>query len=368
MLDNKTLLETVNAYRESESQSEAAKSLGIARSTLQNRLRLAAKAGLDGSIVTQITPGFSINGVSTLYDADGKIKSQWIKAKPNEPSFEDIAEYFKDAFSALDGNSPSVSYPTHVNSELMNVYPIADPHVGLLSWAAETGEDFDIRIVERLMCDSFDELIKRSPDASIGFIENLGDFFHGNDYKNMTPASGNILDMDTRYQKMIYVGARILKNMVERALEKHETVIVRNVAGNHDPASMVALNISLSMFYSNNPRVIIEDSPRQLWAMRFGNTLIGCHHGHTMKPERAAMALACDYSKEWGESKFRVIHSGHIHHEKVIEVGNVRCESFETLAAKDAYAAEHGYVAGRSIQAITFHKERGEIGRSRVNV
>jgi len=368
MIDNQILIDTINAYNEAGNQCEAAKRLGIARSTLQNRLRQASAAGLDTLALKPVPPGHSIKGISTLYDADGNVRSQWVKTRTNEPSFEDIAEYFKDAFTAIEGSSPSVSEPKHTDEKLLNIYPVADLHVGMLSWAAETGDDYDIKIVEQLTSDNFEQLFQRSPDAKTAMILNLGDYFHANDYKNMTPASGNILDVDSRYQKMIYVGARIMKNLVERALEKHKTVIVRNVAGNHDPASIVALNIALSMYYSGNPRVIVEDSPKQLWAMTFGNVLIGTHHGHKMPPARAAMALACDYSKEWGNSKYRVIYSGHYHNERVVEVGDVRCEQFQTLAAKDEYAASHGYTSGRSLQSITFHETFGEVGRSRVNV
>jgi predicted phosphodiesterase len=368
MIDNQILIETINAYNETGSQVEAAKRLGIARSTLQNRLRQASAAGLDTLALKPVPPGHSIKGISTLYDANGNVTSQWVKTRTNEPSFEDIAEYFKDALSIVNGKSEFVPPPSDSDEDLLNIYPIADLHVGMLAWGEETGEDFDIKIVEQLVYDSFEKLFQRSPNSKTALILNLGDYYHTNDFKNMTPASGNILDVDTRYQKMIYVGARIMKNVIERALEKHETVVVRNVAGNHDPASIVALNLALSMFYSNIDRVIVEDSPKQLWAMSFGNSLVGCHHGHKMKADRAAMALACDYSKEWGDSKYRVIYSGHFHNERVVEVGNVRCEQFQTLAAKDEYAASHGYSSGRSIQSITFHKELGEVGRSRVNI
>lgn len=359
MIDDNEIL---SAFNEAGSKAAAARLLGLSRSAYRRRFDKINESSTFLEDASE-TLGFPTEAVS----------SYWVKSSTGsfhvkmDKHHEDIADYFKQAFLDIKDKS-IVTPPPLVDADLMNIYPIADLHVGMLSWSAETDEDYDIRIVEHLAYDSFEKLFDRSPNAGTALIEQLGDFFHSNDYKNMTPASGNILDVDTRYQKMIYVGARIMKNIIERALEKHEKVIVRNVAGNHDPASMVALNIALSMYYGNNPRVIIEDSPRQLWAMLFGNTLIGCHHGHMMKADRAAMALACSYPEEWGKSKFRTIHSGHIHHTKVIEVGNVLCESFQTLAAKDSYAASHGYISGRSLQSITIHKELGEVGRSRVNM
>ncbi len=41
----------------------------------------------------------------------------------------------------------------------------------------------------------------------------------------------------------------------------------------------------------------------------------------------------------WIAPKYRVFYYGHTHHEAAKEVGDVRVESFQTLAAKDAYAA-----------------------------
>ena len=87
-----------------------------------------------------------------------------------------------------------------------------------------------------------------------------------------------------------------------------------------------------------------------------------------MRPERMAMMLATDRAKDWGETEYRHFFFGHIHHETAKEVGPVRVESFSSPAAKDAYAAAGGYRSGRALNAVTFHAERGEICRHRVNI
>jgi hypothetical protein len=52
----------------------------------------------------------------------------------------------------------------------------------------------------------------------------------------------------------------------------------------------------------------------------------------------------------------------------VTELPGVVCEAFRTLAAKDAYAAGHGYRAGRDMRCIVHHKDFGEIERHRCDV
>ncbi len=349
-------------------QRKAAEKLNIARSTLQGRLAKAAKTGNDGLAFKPVPFGHSVKGVSTYYGEDGQPKGQWIKTRVDQVSIEDLIEYFKDAFREYDGASLPVTSPSWNDANQLTIYPVVDAHVGMLAWGAETGVDWDQKIAEGVIIDTYGKLISQSQPSETALIVNLGDLFHINDSKNVTPASGHLLDVDSRYQKIIYTGVRIMLKIIEMALTKHKHVILRNTAGNHDTDSCVALNVALSLFFSNNPRVTIEDSPRQLWAYQFGNTLLGFYHSHTMKPDRAAMALACEYSKEWGKSKYRMMMHGHYHSEMVKEVGNVRVEGFQTLAARDEYAASSGYCSGRSATAITIHVDRSEVGRHRVNI
>ncbi len=360
--------EAVKAVADYGSQKKAAKALGIARSTLQERLKKAARSGNDGLALKPVPFGHSVRGISTLYDADGIARSQWIKTKVDAVSIEDLAEYFSDAFRSYKGGSPIVLRPQTTDDSLLTVYPITDLHIGMMAWGAETGVDWDMKIAEETALDVYAKLIMQSQPSKTALLVNLGDFFHINDSKNVTPASGHLLDVDSRYQKIIYTGVRIFLKVIEMALGKHERVVVRNTKGNHDSDACVALNVALSLWFSDEKRVTIEDSPRQLWAYAFGNSLLGFYHSHTMKPDRAAMALACEYANEWGKSKYRMMMHGHYHQEMVKEVGNVRVEGFQTLAARDEYAASSGYYSGRSATAITFHELRGEIGRHRVNV
>lgn len=360
--------EAVHAFNEYGSQGKAAKALGISRRTLRDRLRRAAKNGTDGLAFHPVPYGHTVKGISTYYNKDGIPRSQWIKTKTEERNFEDFVEYLKEAFKECDGLSKLINGPSTADNDLLTVYPIADIHHGMLAWGEESGEDWDINIGKKIVEECVSNLVYQSKPSKHALILNLGDFFHTNDAKNMTPRSGNILDVDSRYMKMVKTGVLLMINIIECALQKHQFVTVRNLPGNHDQDSCVALTVALSAYFSNNPRVFIDDNPSEFFFMQFGNTLIGGNHGHRLKPADMAMKMACEKPKEWGSTKYRWFLFGHIHHETLKEVGNVRCESFQTIAAKDAHAANSGYMSGRSMSAVTIHNERGEIGRHRVNL
>lgn len=78
--------------------------------------------------------------------------------------------------------------------------------------------------------------------------------------------------------------------------------------------------------------------------------------------------MATDRAKDWGETEFRYLHTGHIHHDTMKEYPGVKVESFRTLAAKDAYATWNGYRSGQDSKAIVYHRDFGEVERHTVNI
>lgn len=78
--------------------------------------------------------------------------------------------------------------------------------------------------------------------------------------------------------------------------------------------------------------------------------------------------MAADRPEDWGQTRHRYFYTGQIHNQTVTELPGLVCESFRTLAAKDAYAAGAGYRAGRDMRLIVHHRDHGEIERHRCDV
>jgi len=68
----------------------------------------------------------------------------------------------------------------------------------------------------------------------------------------------------------------------------------------------------------------------------------------------------------WGRASYTYIHSGHYHHERLIEDGGAISEQHPTLAGRDAYAARGGWVSRRGAKLITYDKIDGEVSRHTV--
>ncbi|HEY9817957.1 MAG TPA: hypothetical protein V6D20_19440, partial [Candidatus Obscuribacterales bacterium] len=304
------------------------------------------------------------------YDEDGKPRLQWVKTNQDaERQLELMREAIASLSEDLPRIPPSESIPRNqYNSELMAVYPLGDPHIGVLSWAEETGQDWDLKIAEQKFCAVFARLVKTAPHCNEAVIVNLGDYFHTDNMEGTTSRSGHSLDTDGRFAKMIRVGMKIMRQMIASALEHHNTVRVINATGNHDDTSSQFLSVSLGIMYENEPRVIVDDSPTPFHYVEWGNCMFGVHHGHSCKPVALPGVMAADQPEMWGRTKHRYWYTGHIHHDTKKEFAGVTQESFRTLAAKDAYATWGGYRSGQDSKCIVLHRDHGEVERHTVNL
>jgi hypothetical protein len=316
----------------------------------------------------EVPVGHAINGVSALVGPDGRTVQQWVKTKAENSDH--VIDALKETFAKYKGHAKPVPPPKHASRNLLTVYPIGDFHAGLYSWAAETGEDWDLDIAEKTLRGTMADLVSSAPASETGLVLSLGDFFHMDDASNRTPASGHALDVDTRRAKVLQVGVKLLIDCIELALAKHKKVIVRCLAGNHDPATTPALNIALWAFFNKNPRVSVDCSPSKFFYHQFGKVMIASTHGDMCKMADLPGVMASAQPEMWGASRFRYGYTGHIHHKSQIckEINGVICESFQVLPPADAWHASQGYGAGRSMQAITHHRETGEKFRHIVSI
>jgi hypothetical protein len=236
----------------------------------------------------------------------------------------------------------------------------------MLAWNREGGADWDLKIAEKILAGCFDHLVAGSPAARVGIVNQLGDFLHIDGFLPITPKNQNILDADSRFPKIVQVTVRVLRRLVNLALQKHEIVQVYMHEGNHDPASSVWLREMFCALYENEPRVKVGDSPLPYVAYQHGKTMLAFHHGHLSKNDKLPLLMAAQFSDIWGATKKRYCLVGHRHHIDEKEHAGMTVIQHPTLAARDAFAARGGWVSERQASAITYHEEYGEVGRNTV--
>jgi len=366
-ISDETLIATLE---KAGSQRKAAAELGIHRRTLERRLsRLKLRGYSPEHDMTHLVPeGFTVRGVSTLYDKHGNVSAQWVKSQQDP---EEVQKMIQAIIAGLKDEIPRakpVKAPKKTVDDLANLYVITDYHLGMLAWGEETGADWDIQIAEDTLVAWFAQAIKQAPEAAVAIFAQLGDFLHWDGIDAVTPTSRHILDADTRFQKLIRVAIRVIRRIVAMLLEKHDRVHILMAEGNHDISSSMWLREWLAVLFENEPRITVELSPDPYYCYEHGDTSLFFHHGHKKKLGNLDDVFVAKFREVFGRTKFSYAHTGHLHHVEVKETNLMVVEQHRTLAAPDAHASRGGWMSGRDAKVITYSKKHGEDGRVTVPI
>ncbi len=366
--------EVLEALKKHRSQRAAGRSLGVSYQAVQNAVATVKKkaARTDPQQhryqASPLPPGFHIHGVSEMTrNANGDPK--WVKSSADKGAqLEALIQALKDSVEDLPAVAPAAPPQAASCDDLLCVYPMGDPHVGMYSWAEETGADYDLDIAERLLFGAVDHLVGLAPPGGDALLLNLGDFFHSDHQGNTTRKSGHQLDVDSRWSKVLRCGIRIVYRQIDRALERHRRVQVRNEIGNHDDHTSILLSLALEQRYRDEPRVQIDTSPAKFFYREHGQCLIGSTHLDTVKPPQLPGIMAVDQREAWGRTRHRQWYTGHEHHQRVKDYPGCTVETFRTTAAADAWHAGQGYRSERDMRLDIWHRRHGLTQRHIVGV
>tara|TARA_R100000951_G_scaffold45720_2_gene38838 strand:- start:334 stop:1530 length:1197 start_codon:yes stop_codon:yes gene_type:complete len=365
----------IDLLRSHRTYSEAAEELGVHVASVSKMVdRILSRAAAKGiapyaGMTKPIAEGFVPKRISTFYNDQGQVSRQWVIQEPERAK---MLEMLKDlSAELLEGVEPVEPTPAPtapLEDDLMINIPIGDAHIGMLSWEEETNDKYDLKIAKDLHCRAIDMLIHQTPAAKHCTIIDLGDFMHSDNLEGKTARSGNVLDMDSRYHKVVRVAIRIVLHYIQAALNKFEHVTFRPEIGNHNDVGSLWMQEMLAVVFANEPRVTIGNSAGNVFYWQHGDCYFMSHHGHQIKGDRLYQIFAKQIMDEHIATRHRKIYMGHVHHKSVTENAICEMETYRTLAGKDAYAAGGGYSAGRSITAETWHKKYGEVSKVNVTV
>jgi hypothetical protein len=311
-----------------------------------NKWEVGAKDA-DGEL--QISPLFQVKAFcskkTNIVDAKKEIEELKSLAKENAP---------RPAFVLVkkqpSGNMLEVNMP--------------DMHFGKLAWGTETGyKNYDTKIAANLYNKALGSLLSRS--AGYAFDEVLyvvgNDILNSDDAESQT-ASGTVVTTDGRYQKTFATVRDVMIESIER-LRQIAPVKVVMVPGNHDTLSVWHLGDSLECWFHNYSDVKIDNMPRYRKYHRFGNVLLMLTHGDKGKKNEYPILMATECSKDFGETKFREAHIGHIHQTRLEEKYGVRVRTLSSLCEPDDWHSLNGFVGNiRSAEGFIWNRNEGLIG------
>lgn len=327
---------------------------------------LKAKAAREGYSPEEDAAGLAAEG----YYVTGKSRydpteRQWVKtAIDKERQARILIERLERGNSNFKPFRPGKA-PKRCEADMLSLITITDFHMGMYAWGPETGADWDVEIARDTFLGAVHAMIEGSPRSKVGVLNQLGDFLHFDGLSAITPMSGHLLDADTRYAKVVDLTMEVMNEAVRMMLGRFEEVRVIQAEGNHDMSGSVWLRKHIKHMFKNEPRLSVDDSEFPFYAMLHGENMLGFHHGHKVKLGQLFKLFASEprFRAMWGKAKQTYIHTGHLHHERVVEDGGAIAEQHPTLSARDAYAARGGWVSMRGAKAISYDKVDGEVHR-----
>jgi hypothetical protein len=362
--------EIIDAINIHGGQYKAAKALGIRLNNVEKALRRARKrASIHGyapghGLNHPAPPGRFVPKTTVHFGANGEVKNEWVRFNIADEAW---LESVQEAVESFVEGVPQVitpQIPKNFQTDIVPWIQIGDAHLGMLAHAAETGQNFDLKIAERELCGAIGILIDELPESEVIVINDVGDATHYENFKAETEASGHRLDADGRFPKMIKVYSRIMRWIVDKALTKAKRVDVIVNQGNHSRTNDIWMAELLRVAYGPSGRVNVLNNDNVFIGYRMGNTLVMTHHSDQCRPDKLCGVMTTEFRQDYGETEYHYVDIGHIHHKMVAkEHPGIIIESWNILAAPDKYAHDHGYKSRQCISVVLRSRTYGEVGR-----
>jgi hypothetical protein len=307
----------------------------------------------DGEIESQ--PKYSVHAKLKKRNADSDVKAQ------KQILLQEIKESLAEEVQYFDLTSEKKL------GDKMLLISVPDIHFGKLAWREETGEDYDIKIAEERFTNAVEAILKRTDISQVGRIV----FPIGNDLINIdniqkTTTSGTPQDTDIRFHKVIKIVRRILVDTINR-LSYIAPVDVVVVPGNHDQQTAFMIGEILDAYYSSNPDVTVDNSPKLRKYYQFGKVGVQWTHGDKEQHNMLGLIFATEQPQLWADTKYRFCQLGHFHKNKKIsfisvdENAGFQVQIIPSLSGTDAWHFGKGYNSLKQAKGFLYDKDEGLI-------
>ena len=150
-------------------------------------------------------------------------------------------------------------------------------------------------------------------------------------------------------------------SMISMLLKYGEEVDVVYVAGNHDEFVGWHMVNWLKVYFRNEPRVTIEDSPKYRKYINYGVTAMMFNHGDAIKPAKLAGIFPIEHKNTWSAHNHFYIFTGDKHHEVSHDYNGIKFYQIPAFSnAKSLWDDKNGHVCAKGeVTAFLIDVEEG---------
>lgn len=362
--------EVLDVFLATGSKQATARQLKINKATVSDALRAIENKGCAPWLESVPKPPTMDLTNTTVHYKDGQVVQEWRRLSPTVQQMHDVVSGLCERLQGKGRAAKRTPRKTDTD-ELLFELCIYDAHVGMFADEKETlDKNYDCDIATKAMLQVAEDLASRARRPKKAVVTFGGDMLHSDSRNNRTELSGHVLDVDTRYQRVVEYIIAACRDVVQIMAKVADEVEIVILEGNHSWHSEVWLARVLEAYYHACPNinVLIARSPRK--SMVFGDNLLIWSHGDRIAPDKWAKIIPAEFAKEWGATKHRHLKMGHIHHKKTIapimieEQAGLLVEYVEALCPSDAWHSGAGFIGSqKGASAFEYHRKHGLITR-----
>lgn len=359
--------EILDAYEKAGSYRSAAVLLNCHHSTVSATIRKMEQSGNVPWISSGVIPDHMRLAKTTVQlNADGVVEREWRRLEPRMEKLSDIVEGLCEKVRGK-GRVPVRNSRKTDTDDILFELDIYDAHVGMYADERETLDGhYDCDIAAKRMIEAAEGIASRATRPGKVVVVFGGDMLHADNRSNTTEASKNSLDVDTRYHRVVEYVISACREVVQVAASIGAQVEVVILEGNHSWHSEIWLARVLAAYYEACPNVTVHVSPTPRKHMIFGDNLLVWTHGDKVAAPKWAQIIAAEFPKQWGQTKYRHLKCGHVHHQKSIapvivdEQAGLLVEYLPALCATDAWHSGAGFIGSqKGATGFEYHRTKG---------
>lgn len=313
----------------------------------------------------------SNNGGKTAYAVRGRIRPKSLTDMRDVDYFNAAKEFFSThKIAETTEAKPKPTLSAYKDTFLVEV-PAIELHLGKRSHVTDAPENYDIKDAERCFNRIIDCVISysKSVQTTGNCLLVIGNDFFNAEFNNQT-TNGTPQQNDGRYKKLFIKGMELYTNAIERMIPVFNHIDVRLCQGNHAQSAEFYLYHSLSQYFRNVKNVNFSDNYRTTQAYVFGDVGIFFTHGDENE-KRTIASIPAEFPEEWGKTKFRELHLGHLHKEgaTITEMGGMITRRIPSPCAADDWHYNKRFIGNqRCHQFFIWHRTQGLVAANYVNV
>lgn len=311
-------------------------------------------------------PSVNVLRTTTLQDAEGNIRLQWVQAKPKHDSVERyLAAMEKRVASGIQPKEPVAAPAGGLNDSLLNMLNIGDMHFGMLVRPpfGDTESEWDIQTAHTAHVRAFRYLMQNAPPARRILINQMGDAVHFDNHLATTVKGTPLGPVAGFFEEALEAAIDAQKFVLDLALSKYQEVWLSVRPGNHDKIAGFATYLVLRERYRHEVkegRLRLGDAKLEADFWQFGKCMFMCTHGDRYAPSRPLKIqslMSTDQPEMWGSTRYREAHFGHVHHENILEIDGCKILTHPILAPQDRWHWGEMYRSLRGMSVRTYHED-----------